>query len=273
MVNMITFIFWNLKNKSLENVIARIAKTHNVDIFIFAECAFPPERLLSVLNAETTEYHYSPGYGCDKIEIFTRFSRKFILPVYEDHRLTIRHLALPGSIDVLLSAIHFPSKIHWKGTSQAAECFNVSFSIKREEEKIGHSRTILVGDLNMNPFEEGVVNANGLHGVMSRQIAQRKTRTIQKNQYPYFYNPMWSLFGDISPGPPGTYYSNRAEHTEYFWHMFDQVLIRPDLLEVFNSKELRILSSIGNQSLLSAHGVPDKKAISDHLPLLFKVHI
>ena len=53
--------------------------------------------------------------------------------------------------------------------------------------------------------------------------------------------------------------------------MFDQVLIRPDLLDLFHTKDLKILSEAGGTSLLSGIGVPDKNSASDHLPILFKL--
>lgn len=125
----------------------------------------------------------------------------------------------------------------------------------------------------MNPFEAGVVSAAGLHGVMSRRIAQRGARVIQKRKWPFFYNPMWSLLGDESPGPPGTYYYTRPEHKVFFWNMFDQVLIRPDLLHLFNSEDLEILQSDGDISFLSSRGLPDRNVASDHLPIFFKLDL
>jgi hypothetical protein len=32
---------------------------------------------------------------------------------------------------------------------------------------------------------------------------------------------MWTHFGDGGPGPPGTYFYERAEHVNYFWNTFD----------------------------------------------------
>ena len=210
---------------------------------------------------------------CEKIKIFTRFSDEFMPAVYEEDRLTIRHLRLPEAIDILLSVIHFPSKNYWNESSQAAECYRLSQIIRSEEERIAHSRSILVGDLNMSPFEDGIINANGLHGVMSKNIAQEKIRMINKRKYPFFYNPMWNLLGDDNSESPGTYYYRRAEHNILFWYMFDQVLIRPDLLDNFNSQDLKILTSDGNISFLTINGIPDKKVVSDHLPIFFKLNL
>jgi hypothetical protein len=123
----------------------------------------------------------------------------------------------------------------------------------------------------MNPFEDGVVSANGLHGVMSRQIAQRNTRVVQEAEYPFFYNPMWNYLGDYTAGPPGTFYYTAAEHKVFFWNIFDQVLIRPDLLPHFNNQDLMVLHHDGENSLLSRSGLPDDTLGSDHLPIYFKL--
>jgi hypothetical protein len=123
----------------------------------------------------------------------------------------------------------------------------------------------------MNPFEDGVVSANGLHGVMTRSIAEKRTRVVQSQEYPFFYNPMWGLLGDSTPGSPGTFYYSGAEHRTYFWNMFDQVLIRPDLLPLFDNEELEIPESDGEVSFLSDKDLPDKNVASDHLPVTFKL--
>ncbi len=130
----------------------------------------------------------------------------------------------------------------------------------------------LFGDLNMNPFEGGVVSAMGLHGVMCRSIAQERTRKVQNYDYLYFYNPMWNILGDTSPGPPGTYYFRDSRLRSFFWNTFDQVLVRPDLIDRFPSEELKVLEDDGSISFLKK-GLPDKSVASDHLPILFRLHL
>lgn len=270
---MATFLFWNLNRKPLQEFIRTLVVEHNVDILILAECSIEPGVLLRYLNRSLVEYYYAPSEKCNKIDIYLRFSREFIAPVYELERLTIQHLKLPGSIDILLAALHFPSKLHWDDGSQALRCVELAKKIYFAEQEAGHSRTILVGDLNMNPFEDGVVSANGLHAVMSRDIAMKKPRVVQGERYPFFYNPMWSLFGDASSGPPGTFYYSASTPKTFFWNMFDQVLIRPELLSSFSNNNLQILTSAKNTSLLTKSKRPNAKLASDHLPLLFTLNL
>jgi len=81
---------------------------------------------------------------------------------------------------------------------------------------------------------------------------------------------MWRLLGDDTKGLPGTYYYRGTEHKVFFWNVFDQVLIRPDLLDRFRGDDLAILHSDGENSFLSAKGLPH---LSDHLPLYFKLDL
>ena len=268
---MTTFLFWNLNNQPLQEIITQLSLYYDIDVLIFAEFSIERDVLLRTLNQKARpKFFYAPSIGCERIKIFTRFLVHFIKPVFESDRLTIRHLCLPGQTDILLAVNHFPSKIHWDDSSQGQESVALAMDIRSTEERIGHSRTILVGDLNMNPFEDGVVSAIGLHAVMSRGVAEKKERVVQQKRYPFFYNPMWNLFGDASLGPPGTYYYSKSRQKEYFWNIFDQVLIRPNLLSSFDNRELLILDSVGNTSLLKTDGLP---SVSDHLPILFRLNL
>ena len=112
--------------------------------------------------------------------------------------------------------------------------------------------------------------ASGLHAAMTKATARERKRTVGGTQYRYFYNPMWGHFGDRTPGPPGTYYYSRGADVSYFWHMFDQVLIRPDLIERFDDETLQVLAAAGSTPLIGQNGRP---TASDHLPISFKLNL
>jgi hypothetical protein len=152
---------------------------------------------------------------------------------------------LHGAREVLLGAVHLSSKLYRSEQSQAMACVALRRNIADQEKRVGHQRTILLGDFNMNPFEAGMVGAEGLHGVKSRNVAARGSRKVDGLEYPFFYNPMWSHLGDASEASAGTYYFDRGEHVSHFWHTFDQVLIRPELIVGFDPKDLRILTEAG----------------------------
>ena len=188
--------------------------------------------------------------------------------------MTIRRLQTDSMArDVIIAALHFPDKRNWSESDQHAEAPRFADLVQQAETQARHQRTILFGDFNMSPFEKGLVNASGFNAVMTRSIAEKRERTVQGRAYPFFYNPMWSLAGDLSPGPAGTYYMHPSGHSSYYWHTFDQLLIRPDLLEAFDPSMLHILDSDGEKSLLSTNGIPGRTEGSDHLPLTFRFNL
>lgn len=138
--------------------------------------------------------------------------------------------------------------------------------IDSAERRIGHFRTVLVGDLNMNPFEKGVVGTMGLNATMVRRQAQKMTRTVQGQQYRFFYNPMWRHFGDGQKVPAGTYHYDNHQHVTYFWNIFDQVMVRPDLANNLDPDGIEIMHGIGSVSLLTTEGTPDRAVGSDTFP-------
>ena len=89
-------------------------------------------------------------------------------------------------------------------------------------------------------------------------------------EYDYFYNPMWNFLGDKN-SVPGTYYYAKSIHYNEPWNTFDQVLIRPQLLDNFVYSDLKILTRIKNKELYNHK--TNKLFISDHLPILININL
>ena len=278
---MLTFLFWNLKRNNVQ-VLTNLVRAQAVDVVILAECPILPATVLVSLNRNAPDFYYSEC-ECEKIQLYTRFSDEYVLPVKGHNKetitgddFTIRRFALPGGRpEVMLCAVHFPSKLLQNPTDQTMYANSFAKVLAEAEAAATHERTLLVGDLNMNPYEDGVVTAQGLHAVMSRWIAKKETRTVKFQSNLYFYNPMWAHFGEKSEGHAGTYYYQSPKARADFWNIYDQVLVRPALLDYFRDEDVAILHQdlVDNVSLLAANGVPDERNISDHLPILFRLHI
>lgn len=122
----------------------------------------------------------------------------------------------------------------------------------------------MIGDFNMNPFDAGMNLARGFNAMMARSCTKRRHRGYQGQKFEFYYNPMWSLLGDDSPGPPGTVY-DMSNQGPYGWSMLDQVVLNYSLVSSFEGVE--ILTTAGAENLLDKHDRPDKKNLSDHLPI------
>ncbi len=263
-------LFWNVQKKDLTIQVVNLVRSKKVDILVLAENPVRSEQLVEALNANGAAYYRNhPVSQCEKITIISRFEYKLIVPIEEDSRLTMRQVVLPNIEPFLLTALHLPSKKNTSSESQSENASLVAAQLIRAEKRIRVDRHLVVGDFNMNPFEHGMIKANGFHGTMSSEVATKGSRIVQKQVYPYFYNPTWGLFGDLNKEASGTYYYNNAEHVCYEWNMFDQVLIRPSLIPNFVKESLMIVQQDSVTSLLTKNNRPDKAAYSDHLPLFF----
>jgi len=267
----IGILFWNINKKPLSNQITSIVQEHNIDIITLAENTINQAQLLQTLNTNNDQVFLFDEITNKKITLLYRLPQKFIEPTEDNLGISIRHITPPFGHSFILASAHFPSKLHRDEHDHLSFSSRAAEMIVAAERKYGHSRSVLVGDLNMNPFEPGLTAASGLHAIMSRKIASKLSRVYDEREYPYFYNPMWGRMGDSSTGPPGTYHCGPTGNISYFWNTFDQVLIRPSLLQYFPDETLKILTSCGPFNFANKHGAPDPTQASDHFPLIFRI--
>lgn len=270
----VSFLFWNVSGKPLEERIARMAHANDVDVLMLAECDSEPTDLLDALNTSAERGYCFPFSESERIRIFTRFAESSLIDLFNSplDRLTIRRLRVDRTIDILISVLHFQSRLNWTQNDQALEATVIAGDIARVEDRVFHRRTVLVGDMNMNPFDVGMIGAHALNAVMTTKLATTIERTVAGRSYRCFYNPMWGLFGDRTPGPPGTFFHAASSPTNHYWHMLDQVLVRPDL--VGSLSHVEILDSDGDMTLVTKpSGRPRKTTASDHLPVFFQLDL
>lgn len=268
---MTTILFWNINKKPLLKEIVFLCHANEVDILVLAECELSDVSILQAINPNLERKYLAPFNPSSYLSFFYRYTPQYISLVRDEGRTAIRRISPPIGNDFILVALHLPSKLRMQDKEQVFECVRVTELIKEAENRIGHDRTLVIGDFNMNPFETGVVGADGFHAMIDRNIAKKGSRKVQGKDCKYFYNPMWKLMGDNTHGSLGTYYYQSSGHINYFWNTFDQVLLRPSLLDYFKSEDLSIISQVGDKSLLKNNKID--KSFSDHLPIMIKLDI
>ena len=264
-------LFWNMGFTARPSIVGALASDYQPDIIVLVESKYGTVAIVEELFLQSHLQYQIPFSVTDQFQVFVRMPGKYVEPVFEGDHITIRHVRPVLGQCFILAALHLPSKLHLDRDNQASLCPRWIQSISQAENRTGHSRTVVIGDLNMNPFEPGMVGSEGFHALSSRAIASRRTRRVLGEHRPIFYNPMWSMMGDAN-GLPGTYYYPSSDPISYFWNTFDQVLLRPDLALHFDSNDVVVVSSVANGSLLSQAGIPNKQ-ISDHLPIVVTLHL
>jgi hypothetical protein len=280
---MTSFLFWNICRRRLELVLARLIARHGIDVLMLAECTTPESEMLQALNAAGQgSFQRLPPMASQRLDLYSRYDRSCFGPVLQeaDHFL-IRSLTPPNGIEINLAIAHLASPLYKDQRERHSRCIGFAQAICEAERgskgRPGNNRTVVVGDLNVNPFDDAMLDVRSLNALADRRTVLRKDPRQfgkhYKEEFRLFYNPMWSHFGDAVE-PAGTYYYDKSNPVvDPLWNMFDQVLLRPALLERFRSKNLRILTTDGTVAFIRSDGVPDGELYSDHLPIYFQLNL
>ncbi len=277
----ITIGFWNVNKKELSDSLVDFTLENGLDILCLAEVNEQTinhylEKVNALSDSDYVKLESSPKA---KVVVLSRLSEStftdksdsYLSDRMVSYAVDMSHdeVTKTSKIRFNLIVIHFYAKNYWSNISQSMECVCINQYIKEVEKQCGNENTIVIGDFNMNPYESGMVAANGFHAIPDLEYIKQAPngRTVANVDYPFFYNPMWNFLGDFK-NPQGTFYYRESSHVSYEWHIFDQVLIRPGLKDYLVGEDyVKILTKIGGDSLVKAQGRPDKKSYSDHLPI------
>lgn len=263
------FLFWNVGNRDVRSAIVSVVESTQADILILAEYAGHEDTLVKALYAVGISYSAVPQIACTRLIVFSRFSISCFSHKRESGRYSILEFSEVGYETFLLGLVHLPSKLYMSSTDQLQEAQFFKRDIELVEAEVNHTRTIVVGDFNMNPFDPGMIAATAMHSIPCLKTARLESRIISGRKHSFFYNPTWNLFGDFDR-IPGTYFHSSPSYESFYWNMLDQVIMRPSIAEQLDQQSLRIISRATELNLLNERGHP---SVSDHLPIFFSVNL
>lgn len=261
------YLFWNTNKQYINEYIEKLAIKNRYDIIILAEYCDNVLGLLKSLECNGMRMYKIKTIGCKRITLLSKTKPASIIHCNETAYYTIKIIRMSNAEKQIIGAVHMPSKLHAEDEDRRIEISDMKANIEKLESKFRTNNTVLVGDFNANPFDGCMTKVTGLHSVSSRDVAYRIEREVKGRKYSMFYNPMWNKFGDFE-GVAGTYYYSHSNSEEIFWNIFDQVIIRPQLIERFEQKNLNIITRVEEKSLLNGN---NKIVISDHLPIEFSI--
>jgi hypothetical protein len=155
--------------------IGRLCQDYDVDILLLAETETSSAQLVTEINgvagARGTFWEL-PRRG-SRIRACTRYAPSLVHPTFDDGHVKMVELRPPIGLPLLIVAAHLPSKL-WAGDDE--QKYRVRLlrqDIAAQEAHAGHRNTLIIGDLNVNPFEDALTAADGLQGVMDREMATR----------------------------------------------------------------------------------------------------
>lgn len=270
--------FWNVQKKNISSILVDLVINDQVEILCLAEASdVLIIDFLKIINIRLPgRKFYDIPIKKGKVKVLSSLAPSVFNDCthsFYSKRWSALLISIPKRFTINLICVHFHSKVNWSEISLALECVNLSRDVLDIEKSNSCTETILIGDFNMNPFENGIVAANGLNAIPDLNYAvSNPIRRIDGTEYRYFYNPMWNYFGDNNL-PYGTHYFRPSGHVSHEWHIYDQILIRPTLKQHFKKSDIKIITKIGTEDLTKTYNRPDKIKYSDHLPISINLTI
>ena len=272
---MVAFTFWNVDNTDKPRDIAmplvRLAIETRCDVLITAETGDAHVGLESYLQAACdVNFRHLTLLPC-RVHVWTKLPSTRLRRVESVASLYEAFELLSASLDpVLLVFAHLRSKPRRHSTREWADTLEFVAALRKMEQRrsVGGG-TVVLGDLNLHPYDVAMRYPDSLNAVASRQVVTaRPRRTHRKATYERFYNPTWNLLGDAN-GPPGTHYWRNGRE-EAGWYVLDHVLLRPAIVPRFRTSSLRVVTTIGRETLVGSDGTLARRW-PDHLPLTFEL--
>ncbi len=273
---MLNLLFWNLNKKSLSESVGLLAEKKEADIVVLAEMPPRTEDILTRLRQYDSTFEVSDQIlPRRRVVLYHRRSATQVQYLHHAKFWTIYQLSLSDGLPLILVAVHMPAKsrIGYIGSDNRLPLFRwLCQDILEKESTSGTDRTVVIGDLNQNPFDREIVHMETLNAVMDPDVAAGVSCRWDDRTYKYFYNPMWAAYGRRQ-APMGTYYYREPDYVRYYWHLFDQVLLRPDLIPILSDEDPTIITELAGESLIRANGRPNASRFSDHLPIFLSLDI
>lgn len=201
--------------------------------------------------------------GCERVKIFARKNLYCELGIQNKFYTSI----IVNNITII--SVHLPSQMfhHLESLRDYLRKFR-----NKIDSEIGNSSEksiLIIGDLNVNPYEPALINFDGFMATNSIK-ARGKIKTIDSEdaREPY-YNPSWRLYSNNMF--PGTKKFPRPSGSSYDiieFHLLDQVLISNKLKDSIEEDKIEIITSTSSYKLLNEQY--NRVDYSDHLPLFYQ---
>lgn len=265
----INILFWNINKKPLYEPLEKLTVYYDLDVIILCEYEnVDIEHLQRKLSVSGKKFEVGNNIVSGRTVLLHSLNKN--LKCVLDNKYYSAFKIKRDEEELLLFAVHLPSKLKYGVEDQFSKATQCSREIQQKEEEFNVDNTIVIGDFNMNPFEQGMISSDGFHGTMFKDEAIKLKRTVLGEHKKYFYNPMWSYMGNGYKPVLGTYYYRDNKTMCYHWNTFDQILLRPSLIKEFSLENINIIHDLGDSSLIK-NNKPYKQGYSDHLPVLLSI--
>jgi len=255
-------LFWNLHKNSIENFIADIILENDVDVAIFAE--YKQNNFSTVIDRLGNNY-----YKCENLPDAKTILLCKNTIIAESKRDQDRYSLFTAELEntsYIIGGVHLTSALTGQEAKRLLEGRNLVTDLKLLEDRMGHTKSILIGDFNSSPFDSVMTVMDGINAVLFKDIIEdNEFATVDHKRFRRLYNPTFHYISETGNNYGSIFYRDKMD--TMYWYSFDQVLVRKTLANAVSS--VKYCRQIGAQSLV--HGLYPQSTISDHLPLLVSI--
>ena len=259
----IRILFWNIK-RSAVNVerILKYGRAEEIDIILLCETPFDfsTKDLFGYRKLEHYDINNKRG-----IEVFLRDKTKDPKTYYKEKKRYCLFRSVAEEISIIVAHLNSDRTPNAK-KYRDADFYSLMEDIKSIETRYDEN-VLLVGDFNINLFDDKMFSILGLNARLFRYQMEKKVARVHEIERDLFYNPMLQIYKDSFDGslPNGTYYKD----TDIEWFCYDHVLMKYPLVKRFKNDSLQLVCMLEENYL-----VRDNKMVlgySDHLPIRFEI--
>ena len=273
--------FWNINHRGNAFIQKLASIANGSDIMLLAESKIDDIEIKKQLGLDRVAFKSD----FDETELTPKLYSNLGNNVLEHYstapskRLCFFTLQTKEYNEIILGGLHFPSKATYKGETQLSYASHYARWINDVEKQRANKKTIIFGDFNMNPFEQGMIEPQTFNATLSYDIAKSGQRTSHFEKFDYFYNPMWNWLGDREHHsgkikiPGSFYFKTTSDVTQIYWNVFDKVILRPSIIDIIDYTSLKIIEAIPLNDLINQDCENKEDNFTDHLPLLFNLNI
>lgn len=261
-----------MKNKNLIGPIAQLIFENNIDIVALVEAkSLDIQGLFNELLLNGQRWKIVEICPVSDIKLIVKYD--IHISAHQESERFSAYKLYNGEELYLLNVLHLDCAMFLDEAGRSDRAFHTSEVLRKIEESIFGNKeykTITIGDFNLQPYSQGVAGYYGFNATMSEYKAKQISRVIAKEKKYFYFNPMWKLMGD-NRLVQGTYYNTSDQQgRSIFWYTFDELLIRPSLIDKFNWQFFDIVEKTKNHNFIK-NGIINKTEYSDHLPLKFEI--
>lgn len=255
-------MYWNTKGFIEFNLYKELLEKYAPDILFTSETK---NDLISNFQNSFSEigYIYQENPGCERVKIFIHKELSFELGIQNKYYTSLI------INDITIISVHFPSQMfhHQEALRDYIRKFR-----NRIDSDVGNSNEksiIIIGDVNVNPYEPAMINFDGFMATNSTNARKKiSTIDIEYSREPY-YNPTWRLYANsVFPGTKKFPRPSGSSFDIIEFHFLDQVLLSNKFKDSIIEDKIEIITSTKNFKLLNEKY--NKIKYSDHLPLFYQ---